>query len=40
MIASDEDGYESVDTLVVTSLKTEKSYVMEQGWSYHLYPRK
>ena len=38
-VASDEDGYESVGALVVTSWEPEKSWVLE-GCSYHMFPRK
>jgi len=39
-VASDEDGYESMGALVVTSWELEKSWVLDLGCSYHMCPRK
>lgn len=40
MIALDEDDYVSVGTLVVSSLETEDSWVLDSGCSYHMCLRK
>lgn len=39
-MALDEDGYESVCALVVSSLETEYSWVIDSSCSYHMCQRK
>lgn len=39
-VALDDDGYKSVGALVVASLKIEKYWVKNSGFSYHLYRMK
>lgn len=40
VIASYEDDYKSGETLVVSSLESTKSWVLNLGFSYHMCPRK
>ncbi|MCI73351.1 acylamino-acid-releasing enzyme, partial [Trifolium medium] len=37
---SEEEGFESAGALTVTSWEPEKSWAMDSGCSYHIYPRK
>lgn len=36
IVASDENGYKSVNTLAVSSLEIEKKWVMDSRFNYHM----
>lgn len=40
VVASNEDSYESVGVLLVSSLETGEGWVMDSDFSYHMCPRK
>lgn len=40
IISTNEDSYDSVSTLVVSSVETQESLVMDSSYSYNMYPMK